>query len=98
MLSLRVNKTRIVLIYKFLMAKANFSIKKVLLFLLFTLCFTAGDMVAQTVPSSSILSADVEDLTDEQIQSYWERAKQQGYTMEQQGVFLPQKLLNWSVG
>jgi|TARA_R100000479_G_scaffold33554_3_gene13981 protein involved in polysaccharide export with SLBB domain len=83
LLSLRVNKTRIVLIYKFLMAKANFSIKKVLLFLLFTLCFTAGDMVAQTVPSSSILSADVEDLTDEQIQSYWERAKQQGYTMEQ---------------
>ncbi|WP_147309597.1 SLBB domain-containing protein [Marixanthomonas ophiurae] len=62
----------------------NFSIKGIILFFLFTLCLTTVDVVAQNTPSpSSLLSTDVENLSDEQIQSYWEQAKAQGYTMEQ---------------
>ena len=66
------------------MIKMNFTIKGIILFFLFTFCLTTGNLVAQTMPStSSIMSTDVDDLSDEQIQAYWERAKAQGYTMEQ---------------
>ena len=60
----------------------NYNFKQAIVFLLLMLCVTTIT-IAQDAPSASLLSTNVEDLTDEQVLSYWERAKAKGYTMEQ---------------
>lgn len=61
----------------------NIISKQTITFFLVLFCLAVPSIEAQTVPSPSVLSSNVEDLTDEQIQAYWQKAKAQGYTMEQ---------------
>ncbi len=61
----------------------NINSKQIILFLLFLFCLTNPNIHAQNISSASIIATDVENLTDEQILSYWQQAKAQGYTMQQ---------------
>jgi protein involved in polysaccharide export with SLBB domain len=47
--------------------------------------------VAQNVSASQIMSVNVDDLSDEQISSYWEQAKQQGFSLSQLEVLASAK-------
>ncbi|PVW15771.1 SLBB domain-containing protein [Marixanthomonas spongiae] len=61
----------------------NETLKQTISLILLVLCLVSSPVMAQTVNLSSILKTDVDNLTDEQIQAYWQRAKAQGYTMAQ---------------
>ena len=82
MLSLRVNKTTYLVNFHYNSIKMNFNIKQTTFYLFLSFSLITFSLKAQDIPSS-ILSTDIENLSDEQIKTYWEKAQSQGYTMEQ---------------
>ncbi|MEH6408121.1 MAG: SLBB domain-containing protein, partial [Leeuwenhoekiella sp.] len=56
---------------------------QVILFLLFTTYFATSNLHSQTISQNQISSVNVDDLSDEQIRSYWDKAKEEGYTLDQ---------------
>lgn len=56
---------------------------KAIAILLLVCMFSVVQSTAQTISQSQLSSINIDDLSDAQIQSYWDKAKSQGYTIDQ---------------
>jgi len=64
---------------------------KVIAILLLISVFNITQSTAQTITQSQLSSINIDNLSDAQIQSYWEKAKSQGYTIDQIDVLAKAK-------
>lgn len=55
----------------------------ILILLMVVVVFNTQQIAAQGITESQLSKVDVDSLSDEQISSYWERAKAEGYTLDQ---------------
>jgi protein involved in polysaccharide export with SLBB domain len=64
---------------------------KVIAILLLISVFSLTPSTAQTISQAQLSSINIDNLSDAQIQSYWDKAKSQGYTIDQLEVIATSK-------
>ncbi len=64
---------------------------KVIAILLLISVFSLTPSTAQSISQAQLSSINIDNLSDAQIQSYWEKAKSQGYTLDQLEVIATSK-------
>jgi protein involved in polysaccharide export with SLBB domain len=70
--------------------------KRIILLILILVSLGTQNLTAQNISASQLSSINVDDLSDEQISGYWNKAKNQGYSIDQLEVIAKSKGMSTS--